>query len=85
MTISPSITDPVAQFIWHCIEGWSWPITLIVGSEWVAATDPYTYMVNADELASYEQVKAMLIAAKSVAILIRGLFGLKRSAPRGIL
>lgn len=66
MTISPPITEPVAQFVWHCVEGRVWPITLIVGSNWVTATDPHTYFVNADELATYEQVQAMLIEAGGV-------------------
>lgn len=66
MTISPPITEPVAQFVWHRVEGRAWPITLIVGSNWVTATDPHTYVVNADELATYEQVQVMLIEAGGI-------------------
>lgn len=66
MTVSPQINDPVAQFVWHCIEGRVWPITLIVGSNWVTATDSTTYWVNADEPATYEQVQRMLIEAGGI-------------------
>lgn len=66
MTISPPITEPVAQFVWHSIAGRVWPITLIVGTNWVTATDPNTYVVNADEPATYEQVQAMLIKASGI-------------------
>lgn len=66
MAVSPPITDPVAQFVWHCIDGRQWPITLIVGTNWVTATDPTTYTVNADEPATREQVEAMLIEAGGI-------------------
>lgn len=64
--ISPTITEPSAQFLWHRLEGRLWPITLIVGSNWVTATDLNTYLVNADEPATYEQVQAMLIEAGGI-------------------
>lgn len=66
MTISPPLSEPVAQFVWHCGQGRSWPITLIVGTNWVTAIDQYTYLVNSDEPATSEQVKAMLIEAGGV-------------------
>ena len=66
ISISPSITDPVAQFAWHRINGRTWPITLIVGTNWVVATDPTTYMINADEPATHDQVEALLIEAKGI-------------------
>lgn len=66
MMITPPITEPVAQFVWHCIEGRVWPITLIVRSNWVTATDPNISVVNADEPATYEQVQAMLIEVRGI-------------------
>ena len=66
LTISPCITEPVAQFVWHHVEGRLFPITLIVGNNWVTATDLNTYIVNADEPATYDQVKAMLIEAGGI-------------------
>jgi hypothetical protein len=68
MRISPPITDPVAQFTWHAVNGRVWPITLIVGDNWVTAEgmDPPRYVVNADESATSEQVEAMLIDAGGI-------------------
>lgn len=66
MPIFPTFTEPAALFVWHHIEGRPWPITLIVGSNWVTATDPTTYLVNADESATCDQVKAMLLEAGGI-------------------
>ncbi|AXO60459.1 hypothetical protein DZC76_03340 [Pseudomonas sp. phDV1] len=66
MNSSPPLTDPIAQFAWHRINGKDWPITLIVGSNWITATSPETYMVNADEPATYDEVETMLIEAGGI-------------------
>ncbi len=66
MTVSPPITSPVTQFLWHALNGRPWPIILIVGNNWVTAENPTTYTVNADELATHAQVEALLVEAGGI-------------------
>lgn len=66
MTITPPFTNLHALLAYHIVEGRNWPITLIVGRNWVTAIDAYTYFVNADEPATCEQVEAMLIEANGI-------------------
>lgn len=66
MESSPKILDPIAQFTWHFVNGRSWPVTLIIGDNWVTATDITTYIVNSDDTATYDQVKAMLAEADGI-------------------
>jgi hypothetical protein len=65
-TVSPSITDPKAQFVWHFLNGRRWPITLVVGDNWVTAEEVTSYTVNADEPATHGQVETMLIQAGGI-------------------
>lgn len=67
VSVSPAMTEPKAHVAFHCLTmGRALPLTLIVGSNWVTATDLNVYTVNADEPATRDQVEAMLIEAGGI-------------------
>ena len=57
--------EPKAHLLFHLIDGRSHPLTLITGDHWLKY-DGSAWTVNADELATEEEVAALLVKAGGV-------------------
>jgi hypothetical protein len=62
---SPPLFEPNEQLVFHMIDGRTDPLTLIAGDHWLKY-DGCSWTVNADEPATEDEVKALLIEAGGV-------------------
>lgn len=62
---TPPIFEPKAQLMCHLIDGRNYPLTLIAGDHWLIF-DGSSWIVNADEPATEEEVAALLVEAGGI-------------------
>lgn len=63
--LSPPLTEPYAQLVYYMVVGRTHPMTLIAGDDWLRY-DGTSWTVNADEPATEDEVREILVKAGGV-------------------